>query len=358
MTDDSPPSDLGPTAEPDPLDEIADAAPSEVTEGSEDGAERGGHFDDLVREHQFDGSFGDLWIAEVERMCRIVANRYSPQTYAGTATWDDAAREDLLQDVVEHLLRKRQIEYICEIAHDLDSARRLLWRQTKFALSSRRRSRRTVVDNLVDRAVQVLVAPDYEPSIDADGEAWRRTDGSSPASAPDSQQRHRLITRLKELPRMPGASSERASPVWARADLEAAVADIAATYPSVTRGLIDELFGEALTFLVPSELEANEEDFELKSSPGPEEAKVVKETVDQAVASLSAVERAVLAGKLRGDTDTTLARMLQISRPTVDKHKRNALAQLQVALADVGNVSDDAVMDALIVALSTTKESP
>ncbi|MGV0874957.1 helix-turn-helix transcriptional regulator [Mycolicibacterium sp. XJ879] len=357
MTDGSLPSDDGPNAQLDPLDEVADAAPPEVTEDLEDRLAIGGLFDDLVHEHRIEG-IGELWVAEVERMCRIVANRYAPQTYSGTAKWDDAAREDLLQDVVEHLLRKRQIEYICTVAHDLDSIRRLLWRQTKFAVSSRRRSRRTVVDNLVDRAVQALVAPNYELSTDADGEAWCRTDGRSPGSPPDSLQRHRLVTRLKELPRLPGESSERASPVWARAELEAAVADIAATYPSVTRGLLDELFGEALTFLVPSELEANEEHFGLKSSPGPEEAKVMKETVDQAVTALSAVERRVLIGKLRGDSDASLARLLQISRPTVDKYKREAFAQLQVALADVGNVSDDALMDALIVALATTEGTP
>jgi|GEM_PF-897158 len=357
MTDGSPPNDLGPNADVDPLDEIADAAPPEVTEEPEDRPALGGLFDDLVREHRIEG-IGELWVAEVERMCRIVANRYSPQTYAGTAAWDDVAREDLLQDVVEHLLRKRQIEYICAIAHDLESLRRLLWRQTKFALSSRRRSRRTVVDNLVDRAVHVLVAPDYEPSTDAHGEAWRRTDGRSPSSPPDSQQRHRLITRLKELPRLPGASSDRASPVWARAELEAALADLAATYPIITRGLIDELFGEALTFLVPSELEANEEHFGPESSLGPEDAKIVKDAVDQVVTALSAVERAVLIGKLRGDTDSTLAGALQISRPTVDKHKRNAFAQLQVGLADIGNVADDAVVGALIVALSKAEETP
>jgi len=353
MTGGSPTDNLG-DADPDPLAEIAEAPPSEVTDDGEDAPARGGLFDDLVDEHQSNG-IGELWVAEVERLCRIVANRYPPQAYSGTATWDGAAREDLLQDVVEHLLRKRQIEYICAVADDLDSIRRLLWRQTKFALSLRRRSRRTVIDNLVDRAVQLLVAPDYVAATEAGGEAWRRSGGQSPSSPPDSQQRHRLITRLKRLARLPGVTTERASPVWARAELEAAVADVAATYPLVTRGLIDELFGETLTFLVPGELEANEERLVHESSPGPEEAKVVSETVDRAVTALSAVERAVLVGKLRGDTDSALAGVLRISRPTVDKHKRSAFAHLQVALADVGIVSDDAVMDALIVALSASE---
>ena len=98
-------------------------------------------------------------LAEVRRACSFRPRRYPPTVYARSATWNDDAIDDLVQDVITHrLLGERQLAYLFDVGRTIDAWRALLDRQVRIALARRRV--RTVVDNLLDRAKRLLDCDD------------------------------------------------------------------------------------------------------------------------------------------------------------------------------------------------------
>ena len=85
-----------------------------------------GNLEALIREHTKHG-LGPLWLDEVQKAAPRVARRYSPSTYARSASWDEDAMGDLVQDVVERMITKSQVDYICDVANDFGHARALIY---------------------------------------------------------------------------------------------------------------------------------------------------------------------------------------------------------------------------------------
>lgn len=135
----------------------------------------------LLTEHRRE-RFGLLWLQETSNAAQAVCSRYPPMVYARRHRWDEGAIEDLTQEVTVHrMLEKSQVEYICDTALDLSHARRLIRRQVRMTLLTRRSW--TVVDNLIRRAVKVLDARPYErnpgPPV-----SYRMVGVSPPATEP------------------------------------------------------------------------------------------------------------------------------------------------------------------------------
>lgn len=338
---------------PDPLADLA-------VEPADDSIPAGAAGDDpslwaaLLAEHRAE-RLGRLWYAEIRSACASKARRYPPGPYARAADWDEAAIDDLAMDAVERLLRKGQIEYICDVADGAGHARALLHRQVRFALLERRE--RTVVDNLLDRAVEVLRGPGYreEPGPPP---SWSAAEAGRPppAAAADTPQGRLLALRLRRLPRMPAAGAERASPVWSLPTLERAVDDAVRTLGAVTHDSLGAVLRDGLTSLVPSELVSDEAGIGRRDpAAGPEEEAVARQSAERALGALTAREAHVLACKLDGLSDADTAAEIGVSRPTVDGAKSAGTAKVRDALAGLGEAAQNEALVVLYGLLSDAR---
>lgn len=305
-------------------------------------------FASLLAEHH-DERLGRLWYAEIRSACASKGRRYDPVVYARSATWDEAALDDLAMDAVERILSKGQIEYICDVAHDVGHVRALLHRQVRFTLLDRRD--RTVIDNLLERAVEVLGGPGYVE--DPEPPPGWRSDAFGAASDPiisvrDSREARLLALRLRRLPRMRAHGAERASPVWSTATLQEAVHDAVVTLGKVTRQDLDFLLRDALTSLAPGELVVEDVgSAHLDPDIGPEEAAMAHDVADRLVSDLTELEQGVLAWKLQGSSDADAARGLGVSRPTVDTYKKSGARKIRESLMDLNEPAQNAAITLL-----------
>lgn len=279
----------------------------------------------LIAEHASE-RLGPLWLAEITKAANI-AKRYSPRIYAQSSVWDEGALSDLVQDVVERMLAKSQVEYICDLANDFGHARALIYRQVRMTLADRRQ--RTSIDNLFDRARERLAEAPFEVKSDKPPR-W----GLAGSDAGPEECSQRLVTALAALPRLPGLGKDRASAVWTRETLDDALVLICRTCGTIAEDSLRKILDDALTVFSTSEVvtdDAGSEDQATELDPA--DLAVANEALDRLMAALSREEAAVLAGKWIGDSDGDIAARLGISRPTVAKRKDSAYAKVREELA-------------------------
>lgn len=279
----------------------------------------------LIAEHASE-RLGTLWLAEIKKAANV-AKRYNPRIYGHASTWDEGALNDLVQDVVERMLAKSQVEYICDLANDFGHARALIHRQVKMTLADRRQ--RTSIDNLFDRAKERLAKPPFEVRS-AKPPTWALA-GSDVEPGEGSQ---RLIAALAALPRLPGLGKDRASAVWTTETLDDALLLICRTSGAITEDNLRKILDEALTVFSTSEVVTDDAGAgDQASELDPAGLAVANDALDRLAAALTREETAVLAGKWIGDSDGDIAARLAISRPTVAKHKDSAYAKVREELA-------------------------
>jgi DNA-directed RNA polymerase specialized sigma24 family protein len=328
--------------EPDPARDLAaDEDPTPVD--SDHAQDLRVTLDQLVAEHRAE-RLGQLWLTEIRAACSSRARRYSPQVYARAANWDEPTLQDLVMDTTERLLAKAQIEYICDHAADLAHARALLHRQVRHTLLDRRT--RSVVDNLVDRAVEQLrQGPYVEDPTPPPG--WRRL--GPHAGGPSGEVAVRLLgLRLRRLPRLAAEGTERASPVWSSTTLTTAIDDVLDTLGRATRQDLSSIFGDALTSLTASELASDEAGFgHAASDLGPEGQAIASEVVVELMQQLDPLETTVLSYKFQGRSDADAAAELGLSRPTIDARKKAAAAKVRHALRGLDGGPQDVALQLL-----------
>lgn len=282
----------------------------------------------LISEHDSE-RLGPLWLAEITKAANV-AKRYNPRIYAQSSVWDEGALNDLVQDVVERMLGKSQVEYICDLANDFGHARALIYRQVKMTLADRRQ--RTSVDNLFERAKERLAEPPFEVTSTKPA-TW----GLAGSDAEPKESFQRLAAALAALPRLPGLGKDRASAVWTKATLEDALVLICRTVGTVAEDGLRKILDEALTVFATSEVVTDDAGFgDQANELDPADLAVANEALDRLTAALTREETTVLAGKWIGDSDGDIAARLAISRPTVAKHKDSAYAKVRDELASSG----------------------
>jgi hypothetical protein len=306
----------------------------------------------LLDEHRKE-RFGLLWLQETSDAARAVCVRYPPLIYARRHRWDEDAIDDLTQEVTVHrMLEKSQVEYICDTAHDLLHARRLVRRQVRMTLLTRRSW--TVVDNLIRRAMEVLNTGPYER--DPGPPISYRMVGVNPPGDRARAERD-VATRLRQFPRLAGGGTERGSAVWTSATLREAVETVMSTFGVATQADLDKIFSDALTCLAPSELVSNELGTDRSDdAPTPEETAMANDLARQVHAALLPAERAVLALKCVGVTDSDAGLALNVSRQTIDARKRAAHDKVREVLRDVDDPTRDSVL--LLMAERLLSEGP
>jgi len=277
---------------------------------------------------EFDSErLGALWLAEVRRVVAAVVRGYPPGIYAATGAWDDAAHDDVTQDVViNRLLGEAQIEYIAlNSVGGLAHARRLLARQVKRELARRRQ--RTVIDNLFDRALEYLKSEKSgAKQVSENPRVWVMG-GKIPAQdqRDQSESKARLLSRLRRLPRLASRGEERAPVVWSSSTLETAVDDVLGSMASVSERELDEILRVALTSFTLGVLSQDDGEERPPNDPlGPEDVLVVESLVRQLTDVLEIQERHVMALKSVGLADADIATAVGVSRPTVAKIRKGA----------------------------------
>lgn len=308
-----------------------------------------GLFTALVEEHRLE-RLGPKWLAMIEPICRSLAFRYDPRIYARSSRWDEAALEDLLQDAVERLLSKSQLEYMCEVATNVGHVRALLYKQVRFTLADRRQV--TVIDNLLLRALTRLTAPPFaEVELGRGNQRTFLLQDSRTARHVDTtvvpEGLHvEAIRQLRILPRLPGHGTERGSAVWTSEVLSRALTVCCQVLGRVTEEDLRKIFAGALTFFATAEVVAEGAGSgERSSALTPEEQALAGEIVDLLTRELSEHEIRVLAGKFAGRSDGDIARDLAMSRPTVDSRKKSAIAKIHAEVADLDENVQNCVLE-------------
>lgn len=279
---------------------------------------------ELVLECERDGIGPLFWNLLIEVAGRVARSGYPPQAY-GEASWANDAIENLAQDVaLERLLAENQLEYVLDLATDLDSLSRLLAFQVKRVLSKRRAI--TVVDRLVARIRQIVESEYPVEAWGSDSFIWPLEGGRAAASLSDAEL-HRGALMIDSIPRLASSpEAERESKVYANGDLVELVGALVLEFNGISLRDIRKILEIVLTAWLPTILREYDEEYTDTSTPELEgQVLEMRTEISTFVEGLDPIHRAVLLGKAQGFSDGDLAGRLGRSRPWIADRKREAL---------------------------------
>jgi DNA-binding NarL/FixJ family response regulator len=304
--------------------------------------------EDLVAEYR-SVAIGPLILGEVRDVVRSLVRGYDPIVYGHVWRWQDGV-EDLVQEFcLEVLIRQGQLDYALLVAADRQHFRRLLARQVRHLLARRRR--RTIVDNLLDRARKIVSSPPFR--LVAHRSRWSYTMGERPiepgtASAEDLG---RAVARLAALPVARASPSERAQAVYSTASLRALLETVAQELPyAVTVADLDRILTALLTSWLPRFLEEAEDGWARPGAPEAtaEDRAIAGDIAGSIAARCTEVQWQVLGLKLRGVSDREVGRRLGLSRPTVAERKVEAVKLLAESVSDLSETVCALVVERLV----------
>lgn len=280
-----------------------------------------------------------FWSLLVEVAGRI-ARRYPPDIYNDGLAWSEESVADLAQDVaLTRLLEENQLDYVLDAADQspgdrLGALSRLLAFQVRRTLSHRRR--KTVVDRLHSRVKTIIASPPFgTTSVAGDTVIALGDGGTTPRPLTDGQIRQ-AANLIRSIPRIPSrVDAERESKVYTGAHLEELVTTLVSSFGPVLLGDVRRILELTLTAWVPTVLRGDEE--EHASAPTPEfelERSQMHTLIDNLVAGLDPVHRAVLIGKSQGIADGELAQRVGRSRPWLADRKAEVLTRVQVEVVE------------------------
>jgi DNA-directed RNA polymerase specialized sigma24 family protein len=293
-------------------------------------------------------------LGEVTQAVRQISRRYDPQIYGGMARWEDA-EGDLVQSVVLHLLLEEgQLDYLMAKSVQLVDFQRLLGFQVKRYLARQRR--RTVVDNIVDRAKQLL-----ETGFEAvnQGSAVRfRLPGSLAEIREITEDELMSAARSAALiPRGRFSAQERAPTVYTRERLENLLLSVANSLPAAfSLSDLAKILQLVLTDWVASFLYDFEEAYgEASKTLTPEEEAMVEAAAKELLEQSSPDQKLVLRRRLEDRHDQSIADELGISRPTVIARKKEILETLTQALEGIPEHMHLSVIDRIAEQLAVLR---
>lgn len=279
---------------------------------------------DVLRAEATAARLGPLWLAEIRDACSDVSRRFDAATYGvAESSWTAGELDDLVQDVtVEQLLRQGQLDYILDVADGITDVRRLLRHQVRRALVRRRRV--TVIDRLLTRLSSVL-NEEYELIPGVTPARFRPRGSELSAGQPTDEHLRRAAAAVRLLP-MSAATGDRAPTVF-RSEVLGEVTARSFEQAGTSLSLSDfgRILSDALTSWVPVVLELNEE---LDVEAGDELDAELEQTAEMIINALSAADRLVVQMKLSGASDSDLASVLGVSRPTAAKRKVESFSAL------------------------------
>lgn len=294
---------------------------------------------------------GGAILTEVRRACVSRARRYPPAVYARSATWNDDAIDDLVQDVITHrLLGERQLDYLFDVGRTIEAWRALLDRQVRITLARRRV--RTVVDNLLDRAKSLLDRNDSIHRSTVSKRALYSPRGSEATYLPLTDEViRRVVEDVRVVPRQAPGRGDRAPSVYSKRNLEALLQTVLRHAPGgVTVRDLGRILELVLTDWVPAVLEHDEGSAAVViEDPG--EAEYAREVARRMVSEWSDDEAAIVHGLLAGLPYIEIARRVSVSRPTVIKRQRSLMAGLRSAAEEFGETGQNALIEEVAISV-------
>ena len=301
---------------------------------------------------------GPLILHEVRtNLSRLVRmGGYDPEVYAGSKSWDDAEEDVLQAIVVQILLEEGQLDYIMATSSTLIDFHNLLARQVRRYLARTRQ--RSVVDNLLDRSVNILSDEPFETAGSGSHRRYRLRSAPPTLEVPTDADLLGAARSAAMIPRIPFAVRERAPMVYSNDALRAVLRTIAETLAtSFSHHDLDWILRALLTDWITGFLIQSEGLQVAASELTPEDQLVVREAAQQIVQESTHTQLIVLRGKLESRSDQSIADELSLSRPTVIERKREALRIVEIALMDLPERVHRAVIDQLSIDLATHSES-
>lgn len=301
------------------------------------------NLDDLRAEFERE-TIGHEWLAAVRSVCRTVVRRYPPEIYASSPKWADSL-DDLVQDVVTNaLLRDGQAQYLMDVCETTTDFQRLLARQVAHVLARNRR--RTVIDQLLDRSKPLLSVAPFERV----GRNIYVLPGA-PTDATPSGYRE-AVAIVRGAARVPHRGTERAPTVFSTDTLRAVLIATVSAHGPTTINDLGRILTNGLTPLLPSVLGSSDSPEPGRSGIDPEDVLNVQEAVTQVVDTLKDDELALLRWKLLAISDTDIAGMTGLSRPTVANQKQAMLETVKELVSSLPPDLHDHAFDQLTVRLT------
>jgi hypothetical protein len=299
---------------------------------------------------------GPRILGQVREVVRAVARGYDPTIYGASASWDEGL-DDLVQEFgLEVLVGQGQLDYAMLVAADHQHFRRLLARQVRYLLARRRR--RTIVDNLIDRAHRLAATPPFR--LLGQRSQWSYTlVGKEVVAGRVSEAAARSVAaRFAELPIIRAEPMLRAPAVYSEASLRTILAELAAAVPcAVGAGDLDRVLSLLLTSWLPCFLKEAEATVANAAAEGlsAEDLAIVEEATMAILTGCESGQLEILRLKLAGRSDEHIAESLGLSRPTVSKRKRAAMGRLEDSLTGLDQPLRLAVLDELGVRLEAAR---
>jgi hypothetical protein len=298
---------------------------------------------------------GELIYRRIQTVVKSLLSQRDRAIYARGLAGSDAAA-DVAHDFAVHvLIEEGQLAYIFDVAVTIDEFDRLLYFHARRYLA---RSRvRTVVDNLIDRAIGFLRnADDIETLTVGKREVFAPKQTDTVQTASDSERLlNRAVALAAAVPKVSNDSDERAPVVYTAKALEQVLLILIETYSEpLGRTELDAFFSKLLTAWKPSFLG-------LDSAPEPEDRALLPE--DEVVAreeeemamnlaaslaeAMTSEERDIFAFKHGNLPDRELAAHLTISRQSLSPRKHKLFERLADELSELSEHVKVAVLERL-----------
>jgi len=305
------------------------------------------NLEELVTEYRTEG-IGPLILQEVRDVVGAVVRGYDPVVYGQVPSWD-LGLDDLVQEFgLDVLVGQGQLDYAMAVASDRIHFRRLLARQARFLLARRRR--RTIIDNLLDRAHKRVAASPFR-LVNRRGEWSYTLEHKQVVSGRVSEDGARSVAyRLSDVPTNRCEPRVRAPVLYSEGSLSEILIRIATAFDCpVSVSDLDTVFGLMLTSWVPTFLKDGEGAVGRAAAEGldAEELMIAHEIVDGILGRCGDGDRHLLRLKLDGCSDREIGQRLGLSRPTVAKRKRQLMKELEVSMTGLHDVLRRAVLDGL-----------
>jgi len=266
---------------------------------------------------------GRLIFSEVARAARIAHAGRSPD-----------AVDELVQETFRGALlgTERQLDYIMDVARDLEDFRGRIFMQVRRSAGRIRRHDHTVLDNLINRSRQVLTKPPFVAERTASETTYRLSSQVVEDRVPTTDEKRRAIVRAsvvpKIVPKRDAATDEQRAPVvYSPEALVALLTAVADELPTtVTESDLREIFEQLLTDWFPVFLGEERELSASGDDLSPDEVAVVNEITEKVMTRVDEGHpdlAIVLTLDLAGVKDEDIAAEIGVqSRGTViNRHK-------------------------------------